>query len=280
MRFANGDNNTKYQIKLDFTQQLLDRNNVVVPMNDCRKTYMVFAPRFEQAETELEDDCFLTAGVGPTDTTWQVGDSSKLTGARYFIGTPDLEERVQLLSVVSPTQITVARGYQSSAPGTWSAGARMKKLSAVNGFASDVEWGCTISNISVTGDGSLKVGGGSARIEESIPDYRLLGGLQVRRGGLAIAVVEHGPRQPDCAHQRRGCPEGVAPLLADAATRSASRNVPEHRLWQGRGQPGWCCGPRIAVRSLPERVRRHHGEPEGCQRSRGRNPYRGDHRSL
>ena len=57
-------------------------------MNDCRKIYMVFAPRFEQVETELEDGCFLTAGVGPTDTTWNVDESSKLTGDRYFIGTP------------------------------------------------------------------------------------------------------------------------------------------------------------------------------------------------
>ncbi|MCC6586726.1 MAG: hypothetical protein IT168_08550 [Bryobacterales bacterium] len=43
----------------------------------------------------------------------------------------------------------------------------MKKVSPVSGFASDVEWGCTISNIQITGDGSLKVHGGAARIEES-----------------------------------------------------------------------------------------------------------------
>ncbi len=175
LRFAGGDNDTRYHITFDFTQELLDRNNTAVPMNDCRKIYMVFAPRFEQTETELEDGCFLTADVGPSDTTWQVDDCSKLTGGRYFIGTPDLEERVQLVSVVSATQITVARGYQSSTPGSWSAGARMKKLSAVSGFASDVEWGCTISNILVTGDGSLKVGGGSARIEESDPRCQTTG---------------------------------------------------------------------------------------------------------
>ena len=156
-----------YHIALDFTQTLLDRGSAAVPMNDCRKIYMVFAPRFEQSEAELEDGCFLTADVGPSDTAWQVDDSSKLTGDRYFICTPDLEERVQLLSVDSATGITVSRGYQSSTPGSWSAGARMKKFSAVSGFASDVEWGCTISNIQVTGDGSLKVGGGSDRIEEA-----------------------------------------------------------------------------------------------------------------
>ena len=75
----------------------------------------------------------------------------------------------------------------------------MKKLSPVSGFASDVEWGCTISNILVSGDGSLKVGGAAPRIEES--DFRCkytrpLGGLQVWRGArMAVAVVEHRPRQ-------------------------------------------------------------------------------------
>lgn len=166
-RFTGGDNDTRYHIALDFTQPLLDKLNRAVPMDDCRKMYLVFAPRFEATEEELEDGCFLTAGVGPSDTVWQVDDSSKLTGGRYFIGTPTGEERVRLLSLDSATQVTVERGFQSSTPGSWTAGARMKKLSPMSGFASDVEWGCTISNIAVTGDGSLKVGGGSARIEES-----------------------------------------------------------------------------------------------------------------
>jgi hypothetical protein len=166
-RFTGGDNDTRYHITLDFTQPLLDKRGRTVPMNDCRKMYMVFAPRFEPTEEELEDGCFLTTGVGPADTVWQVDDSSKLTGGRYFIGTPAGEERVRLLAVNSRTQITVERGFQSSTPGSWAAGARMKKLSPVSGFASDVEWRCTISNIAVTGDRSLKVGGGAPRIEES-----------------------------------------------------------------------------------------------------------------
>ena len=48
-------------------------------MTDCRKIYMVFAPRFEQAETELQDGCFLTAASASADTMWNVDDSSKLT---------------------------------------------------------------------------------------------------------------------------------------------------------------------------------------------------------
>ena len=43
----------------------------------------------------------------------------------------------------------------------------LKKLPPISGFQSDVEWGATISNIAVTGDASLKVGGDSERIEES-----------------------------------------------------------------------------------------------------------------
>jgi hypothetical protein len=34
MRFANGDNDTKYHITLDFTQELKDRFDAVVPMTD------------------------------------------------------------------------------------------------------------------------------------------------------------------------------------------------------------------------------------------------------
>ncbi|MCL4851667.1 MAG: hypothetical protein KJZ78_09830 [Bryobacteraceae bacterium] len=165
--FSGGDNTTKYHITLDFTQALTDKQSRTVPMNDCRKMYLVFAPRFEQTEGELADGCFLTSGVAPSDTVWSVDDSSKLSGDRYFIGSPTAEERVRLISVDSATQITVERGYQGSTPGTWASGARMKKLSPVSGFASDAEWGATISNIAITGDGSLKVGGGSARIEES-----------------------------------------------------------------------------------------------------------------
>ncbi len=166
-RFAGGDNDTKYHITLDLTQPLLDKAGNTVPMNACRKIYMVFAPRFEATEEELEDGCFLASGVTASDTVWTVDDTSKLTGGRYFIGLPTSEERVRLVSVDSATQITVERGYQGSAAGSWPSGTRMKKVSPVSGFSSDVEWSCTVSNIAVSGDASLKVGGGAARIEES-----------------------------------------------------------------------------------------------------------------
>jgi hypothetical protein len=166
-RFTGGDDDTRYRITLDFTQPLLDKLGRTVPMNDCRKIYLVFAPRFEPTEQELEDGCFLTAGVGPDDTTWQVDDASKLTGGRYFIGDWAAEERLLLVSVDSASQITVQRGYESSTPATWPAGTRLKKLSPVTGVAADIEWRVTLSNITVTGDRTLKVGGGAPHIEES-----------------------------------------------------------------------------------------------------------------
>jgi hypothetical protein len=167
VRFQKGDNERRYHIDLDFHAGLKDKLNRAVPLHDVRKIYMVFAPRFENVEGALEDGCTLTADVGPSETVWQVEDSSALSGGRYFIGTPTSEERVRLLSVNSPAQITVERGFEGAAPGSWPAGTRMKKVSPISGFASDIEWRATISNLSVTGDRSLKVGGGAPRIEES-----------------------------------------------------------------------------------------------------------------
>lgn len=170
-RFTGGDNTIKHRIYIDPTRidaPLKDKRGRVVPMNDCRKIYMVFAPRFERTEEQLEDGCFLTAPVNAGDTTWQVNDSSKLSGGRYFIGTPTDEERVLLTTVDSTTQIQVTRGFEGSTAGFWSAGRRVKKLSPKSGFGSDVEWRVTISNLTIdAGDASLKVGGGSARIEET-----------------------------------------------------------------------------------------------------------------
>ena len=82
----------------------------------------------------------------------------------------------------------------------------MKKVSPVSGFASDVEWGCTISNIQVTGDGSLKVGGGAPRIEEADSRCKYTGyweDYKYGADGLAVAVVEHRPRQAHRAQRAR-----------------------------------------------------------------------------
>ena len=166
-RFQSGDDDTTYHVTLDFTQPLLDKLGRTVPMNDCRKIYMVFAPRFERVEEELEDGCFLTTDATAGDTMLHVDDASKLKGGRYFIGDSSSEERLLLVCLDSATEITVQRGYQSSMPATWPAGTRLTKVSPVTGIAADIEWGASISNIEVTGDGALQVGGCAPRIEES-----------------------------------------------------------------------------------------------------------------
>ena len=165
VQFAGGDNDTKYHISIPFTA-LQDKNNATVPTSTCRKIYMVFAPRFEATEAELQNGCFLAAGVDTVAAVWSVDDVSQLSGGQYFIGDSANEERV-LLVATDTGQVTVQRGYEGTTARSWLAGARMKKLSPKSGFASDVEWSAAISNIAITGDASLKVGGAAARIEES-----------------------------------------------------------------------------------------------------------------
>ena len=167
-RFHGGDNLRRYHIDLDFAAGLTDKLGRPVPVDDVRKIYMVFAPRFESTEGGLEDGCTLMSGVTELETVWALDDPSRLTGGVYFIGTPAGEERVQLVGVdAAASTVTVQRGYAGSTPQAWNAGARMMKLSPVSGFGADVEWRATISNLAVTGDRTLKVGGDAPRIEES-----------------------------------------------------------------------------------------------------------------
>ncbi|MGE5486338.1 MAG: hypothetical protein ACM3ZB_00785, partial [bacterium] len=224
-RFSGGDNDKAYRITLDFTQELRDKLGRVVPVNDCRKIYMVFAPRCEPTEQELEDGCGLAAGIDAVETVWQVDDSSKLSGGRYFIGTDSAEERVRLVSVDSPTQITVERGYEGSAPGAWPVGIRMKKLSPMSGFASDVEWRARISNIAVTGDATLKVGGGAERIEESDKRCEYVGYWEdyAYRGGFPTQWWSKG-------HARRAAPNDPGDTRKVAIRYSYPR---QHALYLG-----------------------------------------------
>jgi hypothetical protein len=138
-RFTGGDDDTTYHVTLDFTQPLLDKSGRTVPMNDCRKIYIVFAPRFERVEEELEDGCFLTTDATAGDIMLHVDDASKLTGGRYFIGDSSSEERLLLVCLDSATEITVQRGYQNSTSTFWSADTRLKKVSPVTGVAADIE---------------------------------------------------------------------------------------------------------------------------------------------
>ena len=135
-------------------------------VTDLRKIATTYAPRFENIELGLGDGCFLTAGVTAADTTWSIDNGDVLTGGRYVIGDTTNEERVLLVAGGS-NSIDVQRGYEGSTARAWPSGTRMKKISPVTGFTSDVEWRAVISDIAVTGDTALKVGGDSTRIEEA-----------------------------------------------------------------------------------------------------------------
>ena len=163
-----------------------DKRGRVVPMNDCRKIYMVFAPRFER------DGGANWRTVLPHRARerrrrrrgrWTTPRSSPEAGTSS--GRRPTRSASCWLPSIPRTQITVAaRVRRHRRRGSWPAGTRMKKLSPKSGFASDVEWRATISNIAVTGDASLKVGG-AARADRGVGRamqvHRLLGGLQVRR---------------------------------------------------------------------------------------------------
>ena len=224
IRFAGGDNDTKYHISLPLGA-LTDKNSQTVPTVDCRKMYMVFAPRFEIVEEALEDGCFLTAGVGPGDTIWSVDSGAGLTGGRYFIGDATSEERV-LLVAGGASSIHVQRGYESSTPASWPAGTRMKKLPPISGFQSDVEWGATISNIAVTGDASLKVGGDSARIEESDKRCQYTGYWEDYKYGAVGWPSQWWSK----GHARRTGPNDLADVRAVTIQYSATE---EHDLYLG-----------------------------------------------
>ena len=224
VRFSGGDNDTKYHISVPLGA-LTDKSSQTVPTVDCRKMYMVFAPRFEIVEEALEDGCFLTAGVGPGDTTWSVDSGAALTGGRYFIGDATTEERV-LLVAGGASAIQVQRGYESSTPGSWPAGTRMKKLPPISGFQSDVEWGATISNIAVTGDASLKVGGDSARIEESDRRCQYVGYWEAYKYGDVTWPSQWWSK----GHARRTGPNDLADVRAVTIQYSATE---EHDLYLG-----------------------------------------------
>ncbi len=224
IRFSGGDNDTKYHISLPLGF-LTDKSASVFSAADCRKMYMVFAPRFEVVEQALDDGCFLTAGVGPGDTAWSVGSGAGLTGGRYFIGDAANEERVLLLAG-GATTILVQRGYESSTPASWLAGTRMKKLPPISGFQSDVEWGATISNIAVTGDASLKVGGDSERIEESDARCKYTGFFEDYKYGAVGWPSQWWSK----GHAKRTGPNDIADVRAVTIQYSATE---EHDLYLG-----------------------------------------------
>jgi len=162
-----------------------DRNSLVaVPASDIVKIHLTFAPRFEDVEYGLAAGGRLKDGVAAsspgTEEEWRATDAgAMLAGLKYYVGTPAAEERITCLAnlgLVQPDpddpatwyyRLLVRRGEDSSTPQSWAPGTRIQRISTITGTRSDIEWQVRISNLTVTGDRTLKVGGGAPRIEES-----------------------------------------------------------------------------------------------------------------
>jgi len=162
-----------------------DRNALVpVPADDIVKVHLTFAPRFEDAEAGLREGGRLKEGVAASppgrEEEWHLADAEQmLAGRKYYVGTASAEERISCLAnfgLVKPDpddpatwyyRVLMRRGEDSSTPQAWPPGTRIQRISTITGTRSDIEWQVRISNITVTGDRTLKVGGNAPRIEES-----------------------------------------------------------------------------------------------------------------
>jgi hypothetical protein len=162
-----------------------DRNSLVpVPATDIVKIHLTFAPRFEDVEHGLAAGGRLKDSVAAsppgTEEEWHAIDAgAMLGGLKYYVGTANAEERITCLAnfgLIQPDledpatwyyRLLVRRGEDSSTPQVWPPGTRIQRISTITGTRSDIEWQVRISNFTVTGDRTLKVGGDAPRIEES-----------------------------------------------------------------------------------------------------------------
>ena len=220
-----------------------DRNSLVpVPANDIVKIHLTFAPRFEDVEAGLREGGRLKEPVGasPTGTIeeWHVVAAEKMSaGRKYYVGTPSLEERITCLVNFGPVKpdpddpatwyyrVWVRRGEDSSTPQAWGAGTRIQRISTITGTRSDVEWQVRISNITVTGDRTLKVGGDAPRIEESDGRCRYEGYWEDYRYGAGWPT-----QWWSLGHARRCAPTGASDLRRVTIRYSYPR---QHDLYLG-----------------------------------------------
>jgi hypothetical protein len=162
-----------------------DRQALVpVPATDIVKIHLTFAPRFEDVEAGLREGGRLKQAVAAspagTEEEWHLTNAEEMpAGRKYYVGTPSVEERISCIAnfgLQKPNpddpatwyyRVIVRRGEDSSAPQAWPAGTRIQRISTITGTRSDIEWQVRISNLTVTGDRTLKVGGAAPRIEES-----------------------------------------------------------------------------------------------------------------
>ena len=186
---SGASNDRVYRFTFPFASLVGYRNGdrsalVPVPSTNIVKVHLTFAPRFEDVEAGLREGGRLKAAVTATapgvEQEWHLTDADEmLAGRKYYVGTPDTEERISCIAnfgLVKPDpnnpstwyyRVFVRRGEDSSTPQTWPSGTRIQRISTITGTRSDIEWQVRISNLAVTGNRTLKVGGDAPRIEES-----------------------------------------------------------------------------------------------------------------
>ncbi|MCL4797530.1 MAG: hypothetical protein KJZ84_23400 [Bryobacteraceae bacterium] len=188
-RVEGADNDRVYRFTFPFASlsgyRNGDRNALVsVPAGDIVKVHLTFAPRFEDVEYGLAAGGILKAAVSASapgiEEEWQATDAeAMLSGFKYYVGNPAAEERITCLANFGQSKpdpddpatwfyrVLVRRGEDSSTPQAWPPGTRIQRISTITGTRSDIEWQVKVSNLAVTGDRALKVGGDAPRIEES-----------------------------------------------------------------------------------------------------------------
>jgi len=186
---AGADNTRVYRFAFPFASLSGYKNGdrsalLPVPASDIVKVHLTFAPRFEDVEAGLREGGRLrvavTATPPGTEEEWHVTDAGHMApGRKYHVGTASAEERISCLAnfgLVKPDsddpsswhyRVLVRRGEDSSTPQAWTPGTRIQRISTITGTRSDIEWQVRISNLTVTGNRTLKVGGDAPRIEES-----------------------------------------------------------------------------------------------------------------
>jgi len=220
-----------------------DRNSLVpVPATDIVKVHLTFAPRFEDVEYGLAAGGLLKDAVAAsppgTEEEWRVANAeAMLAGLKYYVGTANVEERITCLAnfgLVKPNpedpatwyyRTLVRRGEDSSTPQAWSPGTRIQRISTITGTRSDIEWQVRISNLTVTGDRTLKVGGDAPRIEESDGRCRYEGFWEDYRYGAGWPT-----QWWSLGHARRCAPNDSQDLRAVTIRYSYPR---EHDLYLG-----------------------------------------------
>jgi hypothetical protein len=220
-----------------------DRNTLVpVPASDIVKVHLTFAPRFEDVEYGLAAGGLLrfavSASAPGTEEEWHVADAeAMLAGLKYYMGNASAEERITCLAnfgLLKPGpddpatwyyRILVRRGEDSSTPQAWPAGTRIQRISTITGTRSDIEWQVRISNLTVTGDRTLKAGGDAPRIEESDGRCRYEGFWEDYRYGAAWPT-----QWWSLGHAKRCAPTSASDLRRVTIRYSYPR---EHDLYLG-----------------------------------------------